>query len=139
MTAQGTPLSHRMCWHPTRPCPQYAVVTEPRSRSCPHAGPWLALHPRHRLSPCCHSVRHSLRWERLFLPWLWKAPCNQCHRKGVGCLIVFPPLTFLERGASSRQVLRSRTMGQEGWAHHLPLPGVLGGAGPTHSPVRCLA
>lgn len=41
--------------------------------------------------------------------------------------MVFPPLPFLEREASSRQALWSRTMSQEGWAHVLPLPGALGG------------
>lgn len=58
-----------------------------------------------------------------------KAPHNLCHWKGVGCLIAFPPLLFLEREASSRQALWTRTMSQEGWAHRLPLPGVPGELG----------
>lgn len=100
----------------------------------------LVLSPGHRLSPCtCHSccVSHSLRWKKLLLLWFCKATYNQCHSKGVACLIVFPPVTLLERGASTRQALWSRTVSREGWAQHLPLPGACRGAGPSHSPGRC--
>lgn len=35
---QGTLVCHRMCWHPTHPCPQCSLITELGGGSC---WPWL--------------------------------------------------------------------------------------------------
>lgn len=81
----GHPARHAtasQCGHPTRPCPQCAVITEPGGASCRPTGPWLALRPRHRLSPCCHSMRHSLRWERVFLSFSGKPLATKVIGRG---------------------------------------------------------
>lgn len=150
-------LSHRMCWDTVFPVPSTPVNTKPdrvprTEGSCLHtvaqlgtAGhSWvqpglarakLALHPGtgfpHAAAGChtacggkgcCHCGLQS-----------HSQPMAQERGSVVDC---FSPFTFLERGVSTRQALRSRTVSQESWAPCLPLPW---GTGPSHSPGRCLA